>query len=154
MQPSTKQIFFAMAVIAVFMASVVISQYFNLQRKAKEHKIRLETIGKLQFRGKVINSKVYKYGTKNCYIICVKIDSANVKDFYIYNGLDCLKIKNGIATLPAGYLNHTLGVVDSVAVNINNNGGIMFHYKGNVRDERPLAFDPTGVSESDMNACN
>jgi hypothetical protein len=154
MEPNTRKIFFIMAIGAAFLVCMIVSQYFNVQRKAKEHKIRLETIGKLQFRGKVVNSKVYKYGTKNCYIICVKLDSANVKDFYIYNDLDCLKIKNGIATLPAGYLNHTLGVVDSVAVNINNSGQIMYHYKGNVRDERPLAFDPTGVSESDLNTCN
>ena len=154
MEPNTRKIFFIMAIGAAFMVSVIVSQYLNLQRKAKEHKIRQQTIGKLHFSGKVINSKVYKYGTKNCYIICVKLDSGNMKDFYISNDLDFLKIKNGIATMPAGYLNHTLGVVDSVEVNINNSGKIIFHYKANVADVRQLAFDPAGVPEDVMNTCN
>jgi hypothetical protein len=143
-----------MAVIALFLASVAISQYYNAERRAGNQKIRLAQIGKLQFKGKVINSKVYKYGGKNYYLVCVKLDSANVQAFYIYNDLDCLRIKNGIATLPAGYLNHTLGIVDSVAVNINNSGKIVFHYKDNARDVFPLGFNPMGLSESDMNTCN
>jgi hypothetical protein len=154
MDTDTKKIFFAMAIIGLFLISVVVSQSFNAERKAKEQKIRMEQIGKLQFKGKVINSKVYKYYGKNCYIVCVKLDSTSVKNFYIFNTLDCIKIKNGIATFAAGYLNHTLGVVDSVAVNINNSGKVIFHYKDDARDELPLAFSPMGLKESDMNACN
>jgi hypothetical protein len=154
MEIDNKKVFLVMAAIALFLASVVISQSFNAERKLKEQKIRLSQIGKLQFKGKVINSKIYRYVGKNYYLVCVKLDSTSVQDFYIFNDLDCIKIKNGIATFAAGYLNHTLGVVDSVAVNINNSGKVIFHYKGNARDVLPLGFDPMGLKESDMNTCN
>jgi hypothetical protein len=154
MEIDNKKIFFGMAVIALFLISVIVSQSYNAERNANEQKIRLTEIGRLQFKGRVINSKVYRYFGKNYYMVCVKIDSANVKNLYIFNNLDCIKIKNGIATFAAGYLNHILGVVDSVAVNINNSGKIIFHYKGNARDELPLGFDPKGLKESDLNACN
>jgi hypothetical protein len=154
MEPDQKKIFFAMAIIACFLVSVVISQYYNAQRNAVEQKIHLQEIGKLQFKGKVIHSKTYRYFGKNYYLVCVKLDSANVKNFYVYNNLDCIKIKDSIATFAAGYLNHTLGVVDSVAVNINNSGKIIFHYKGNARDELPLGFNPMGLTKKDLNACN
>ena len=143
-----------MAVVAFFLISVILSQYYNAERSAKEQKIRKAEIGHLQFKGKVTGSKVYRYFGKNYYIACVKLDSSNVKSLYIYNNLDCIKIKNGVATFSAGYLNHILGVVDSVAVNINDSGKVIFHYKGNARDERPLGFDPLGLKESDLNACN
>jgi hypothetical protein len=154
MEPDHKKVFFGMGLIALFLVSVAISQYFNSIRKAEQQKTRLSQIGRLHFKGKVISSKVYRYVGKNYYMVCVKLDSANVKDFYIYNDLDCIKIKNGIATFAAGYLNHTLGIVDSVNVNINNSGKIIFHYKGNARDELPLGFDPMGLKERDMNVCD
>jgi type 1 fimbria pilin len=61
MEIDNKKVFLVMAAIALFLASVVISQSFNAERKLKEQKIRLSQIGKLQFKGKVINSKVYRY---------------------------------------------------------------------------------------------
>jgi len=154
MEPDQKKIFMGMAVVACFLVSVIISQYYNAERKAAEEKIHLQQVGKLQFKGKVVNSRKYRYFGKNYYIVCVKLDSGSVKNFYVYNNLDCLKIKDSIATFSAGYLNPVLGVVDSVAVNINNSGQIIFHYKGNARDELPLKFDPLGLTENDLKACN
>ena len=87
-------------------------------------------------------------------MICVKLDSASMKNLYVFNDLDCIKIKNGAATFAAGYLNHVLGVVDSVAVNINNSGRVIFYYKNYARDERSLGFDPIGLKESDLNSYN
>ena len=154
MEIDNKKIFLGMAVFAFFLISIIISQSFNAQRKADEQKIRKAEIGKLQFKGKVISSKIYRYYGKNYYLVCVKLDSANVKNLYVFNNLDCIKIKNGMATFAAGYLNHVLGTVDSVAVNINNSGKVIFHYKNYARDEHPLGFDPMGLKESDLNACN
>lgn len=154
METGDKKIFLGIAVIAFFLISVIVSQSNNAQRKADEQKTRQRELGKLQFKGKVISSKTYKYYGKNYYLVCVKLDSASVHDFYIYNDLDCIKIKNGIATFSAGYLNHVLGAVDSVSANINGNGKVVFHYKGNARDEYPLAFDPMGLKESDLSACD
>ena len=142
-----------MGLIALFLCSVFISQFYNMQRKAADQKTRLEQIGKLQFKGKVINTKNYKYYGKNYYIVCVKLDST-ANDIYIYNDLDCIKIKHGIATFSAGFLNHTLGAADSIAVNINNSDKIVFHYKDNAEEKFPLGFEPMGMHEDDLKACD
>src|ERR1700742_2955013 len=113
MEPNHNKIFFGMGLVALFLASVAISQYFNNLRKAEQQKIRLTQIGSLHFKGKVISSRVYKYYGKNCYQVCLKLDTPGEPDFYIFNELDCIRIKNNIATFAAGYLDHTLGVVDS-----------------------------------------
>src|SRR5271165_4981770 len=128
MEIDNKKIFFGMAVIAFFLISVIVTQSFNAERNAEDQKNRMAEIGKLQFKGKVIGSKVYKYFRKDYCLVCVKIDSPEVKNLYVFNDLDCIKIKNGVATFSAGYLNHILGMVDSVAVNINNSGKVVFHY--------------------------
>ena len=143
-----------MGIFALFLVCMVVSQYFNAVRKAELQKVRKAEFGKLQFKGMVINHKVYRYMNKNYYQVCVKLDSANIKELNIFNDNDCIEIKNGIATFSAGYLNNILGPVDSVAVNINNSGQIIYHYKANARDEHPLGFDPMGLTKSDLNACN
>jgi hypothetical protein len=154
METGDKKIFFGMAIIAFFLISIIVSQSNNAQRKADKQKTRQKELGKLQFKGKVIGSKIYKYYGKNYYLVCVKVDASSVSDFYIYNDLDCIKIKNHIATFSAGYLDNVLGMVDSVSANMNDDGKVIFHYRGNARDEYPLAFDPMGLRERDLNACN
>ena len=142
-----------MFVVAAFLVCVVVSQYNNTLRKAAEQKIRLSQIGKLHFKGKVINSKIYRYYGKNYYMICVKLDSTNIKNFFVYNNLDCLKVKNGIATFSAGYLNHTLGMVDSVEANMNNSGKVIYYYSAHAKDSSPLGFAPNGLHEDDLKSC-
>ncbi|HEY5326545.1 MAG TPA: hypothetical protein VIJ27_06060 [Mucilaginibacter sp.] len=142
MEIDNKKVFIIMGIFALFLVSMVVSQYYNAARKAGLQKVRKAEFGKLQFKGTVINHKVYRYMNKNYYQVCVKLDSANMKELTIFNEDDCVKIKDGIAAFSAGYLNNILGPVDSVAVNINNSGQIIYHYKGNARDEHPLGFDP------------
>ena len=154
MEIENKNIFLGMGLIALFLISVIITQSYNVARKAKDEKQRVAEIGKLQFKGKVISTHIYKYYGKNYYIACVKLDSSNVKSLHIYNDLDCIQIKDSIATFSAGYLNNILGPIDSVAVNINNSGKVIFHYKSHARNEYLLGFDPFGLKESDLNACN
>jgi hypothetical protein len=154
MEASHKKIFFGMGIAAVFLISVIISQSYNAQRNGDEQKIREKEIGKLQFRGRVISSKTYRYFGKNYLLACIKLDSANVKSLYVYNDIDCIKIKNGIATMPVGYLNNILGPVDSVAFNINNSGKVTFHYKNKAVHQLLLGCDPFGLPESELNACN
>jgi hypothetical protein len=148
-----KKIFMMMGIFALFLVSMIVSQYYNALNKAELQKKRKAEYGKLQFNGKVVNYRVYKYMNKNYYQICVKLDSAKTKDFFIYNDDDALTIKNGMATFSAGYLNHILGPADSVSVNANNSAQIVYHYKDNALNETPLGFDPMGLQKSDLNSC-
>ncbi len=141
-----------LGIFALFLVSMVISQYYNALNKAGLQKKRKAEYGNIQFTGKVINYRVYKYMNKNYYQICVKLDSAKAKDFFIYDDDDCLSIKNGIATFSAGYLNHILGPADSVAVNPNNSGEVVYHYTDNALTKTPLGFDPMGMQKSDLNS--
>lgn len=143
-----------MGIIALFLVGVVTTRTCNAIREVEDHKTRLAAFSKLQFKGKVIGSKTYRYFNKNYYVVCVKLDSTSVNSLYIFNNLDGIRIRNGIATFAAGYLNPVLGVVDSVSVNMNNNGKVEFYYKVHAREEHPLGFDQMGVKESDLNGCN
>lgn len=150
---NNNKIFLWMGIIALFLVGVVTTRTCNAVREAKEHKVRMATFGKLQFKGKVTGSKTYRYFNKNYYVVCVKLDSTSVNSLNIFNNLDGIRIRNGIATFAAGYLNPVLGVADSVSVNMHNSGKVEFYYKAHAREERPLGFDPMGIKESDLNAC-
>lgn len=143
-----------MGIIALFLMGVVTTRTCNAIRKAKDQKTRKAEFGKLQFKGKVIGSKTYRYFNKNYYVVCVKLDSTSVNNLYIFNNLDGIRIRNGIAAFAAGYLNPVLGVADSVSVNMNNSGKVEFYYKAHALETRPLGFDLMGVKESDLNTCN
>jgi hypothetical protein len=152
-ETDNKKIFLGMAVIALFLVSVLLTQTFNTAHKAEDKKKRLAEIGKLQFKGKVISTKTYRYFGKNYYQVCVKLDFSTVDNLHLFNDLDCISIKNGIAAFSAGYLNNVLGPVDSVSANIGNNGKVMFYYKTHAVDSHPIGFDPMGMKESDLHAC-
>ena len=144
-----------MGLFALFLVSIIISQYYNTLNKAELQKKRKAEYGNLHFSGKVAATKVYRYLNKNYYKICVKIDSsANIKPIEIYNDDDALHIDNGTATFSAGYLNHILGPADSVTVNTGNNGKVIFYYAGGVSDSRKFAFEPMGLSKNDLEGCN
>ena len=91
---------------------------------------------------------------KPAYQVCVKLDSSNVSNLYIYNENDALKIKNGVATFSAGYLINILGPIDSVAFNIDNSGKIFYHYAAKAWDQHTIGFDTNGLQKSDLNFCN
>jgi len=143
-----------MGLFALFFVSMIISSYFNAMHKADLQKTRKAQYGKLQFKGKVINFRQYKFMNKPAYQVCIKLDSCNVKSLYIYNENDALKIKDSVATFSAGYLINILGPIDSVAFNIDNSGKVFYHYKAKAWDEHPISFDPFGLQKSDLNYCN
>ena len=115
---------------------------------------RMELVGKIQFKGKVISSKIYDYGGKSYYFVCVKIDTSNTKNFYIYNSLCGFKIKNGIATMALGVFDSYFGPAIYIEANINNNHLVILHYKKGEPDRYIFTLDPDGLKEKDLNACN
>jgi hypothetical protein len=139
-----------MGMFALFLVSMIISQYYNTVNQAALAAKRKTEYGWLHFSGKVAGYKVYRYMNKNFYKICVKLDSANKRPFFLYNDDDAINIKDGIAIFSAGYLNHTLGPADSVAINMDNSDKIELYYPGNVLDKRKFAFEPMGLVRTDL----
>ena len=52
--------------------------------------------------------KVYeiKRWGRLCGMMCIKLDYTNVDNFYRFDNMSCLKIKNGIITLPTSSLSN------------------------------------------------
>ena len=142
-----------MGVIGLFLVSLLLTRSCNAAHQAAEQKKRMAVLGKVQFRGKVTGIRTYRYFNKNYYQVCVKLDTCSVSDLYLFNELDCIRIKNGVATFSAGYLNNILGAADSVAANINNSSKVIFHYKTHAIETRALGFDAMGLQKSDLDWC-
>lgn len=91
--------------IAAFLAMLV-WLVVNLIRAPKMDKIREqfinETMGDVEFRGRVISVKMLKHSGRPASIMCIKIDSCNVDSFYYHGKYGALRIHDGIATLPLG----------------------------------------------------
>src|ERR1035437_8932281 len=119
MQIDTTKFYTLIAVVCLFIVGYIFTAHYVSEQMANEQKVRKEKIVNLQFKGKVVNYTLYRYNKKNCYTICVKLDTTNTQNLYVCNNLDCIKIKDGIATFSAGYLNPALGIADSVWYNMH-----------------------------------
>lgn len=86
------------------------------------HQLSFEKIKEVQFQGKVISS----YTEASSTILCILIDSSNTTSFYDPEGYP-LKIENGIAVVPIGYINKDISEevfmanAEYIIVNKNNN---------------------------------
>jgi len=143
-----------MGVVALFLVSIIISQYYGALSKADLTKKRKTEYGWLHFSGKVVHYRMYQYMRKSYYQVCIKLDSPNVKPVTVYNDDDAIKVSNGTATFSGGYIKKFLGLADSVAVNIHNNGKIIFYHTGYMIDKKDFAFDPMGLRRGDLDSCN
>jgi hypothetical protein len=154
MEMDNKKVFAVMGVIALFLVSIIISQYYGALSKADLAKKRKADYGWLHFSGKVGHYRMYKYMNKSYYQVCVKLDSPNVKPITVYNDDDAIKVNSYIDTFSAGYINKFVGLADSVAVNVHNNGKIIFFRTGYMIAKKDLAFDPMGLQRGDLDSCN
>lgn len=110
--------------LTIFIVSVVWQKKQDLENEKKA----LSIIGGVQFSGRVIHHKVYDFGGRNYYMVCVKLDYANVKSFYVFNDLCFLKIKDSIATMATGFYNPYLGAATYIQVNIGNDRREKYYY--------------------------
>jgi len=143
--------------VAVFIVGITIFILMIISGKKQDledEKKALSMIGGVQFRGHVIHHKVYDYGGKNYYMVCVKLDYSNVKTFYVFNNICFLKIKNGIATMANGFLSSYDGVATYVDVNINNDRQERFFYSKGQIDTLPLRLNNFNLTKQDLNECN
>lgn len=118
-------------------------------------KIRTGALGKISFKGKVINYKVVynKQFGKSYFVMCIKLDYSNTDSFYYFQDKNALIIKKGIATMGGGGYNPNRMPI-YVEININHNYRDIYYYADNTKDIFQLNFDYTGLSKEDMNYCN
>jgi hypothetical protein len=154
MNKKLKSSLFLLLFFAVFFI-LAIRHEINLghENKLNQQK-RLAAIGNIQFKGKVIRTKkVMGFGDKGYYMMCVQLDYTNTDNFFIYNDINFLKIKKGIASMSGG-IDIGGSEIDYVEVNLRNNGKEKCYYKNGKTDEYPLSLGRGGVTASDINTCN
>lgn len=118
-------------------------------------KIRTGVLGKISFKGRVINYKVVhneQFG-RNYLVMCIKLDYSDTDSFYYFDDENALKIKNGIATMSSGSYQPNYKPT-YVEINVNHNYKNIFYYADNSKDTFALNFTSNGISKEDMNYCN
>ena len=118
-------------------------------------KIRTGVLGKISFKGRVINYKIVhneQFG-RNYLVMCIKLEYSNTDSFYYFQDENALKIKNGIATMSSGSYQPT-HIPTYVEINMNHNYKDIFYYADGTKDIFGLNFTSNGLSKEDMNSCN
>lgn len=149
-----KGIIFLVIFFTVAVTGIIIIFITSDHRSDEQQKQRLAITGNIEFKGKVINSKIYQYAGKDYYMVCVKLDTCNIKNFYVLNDICALKIKDSKATFSAGVYVPYDGIVDYVEVNVKKSGKIKYRFKNGDVGEYELVLANSGVSTEDMNVCN
>ena len=154
MNPLTKKGILPLFFLIMAIAVIIIILKLQSKQSDQVEKRRIDVIGSIKFKGKVINSNVYDFAGKKYYMICVQLDTCNVKSFYVLNNLCALKIKNNIATLSGSVYNPDLGFPEYVEINMNNDGKTKFHFKDGSFDEFKWLLHTNGLTEKEMSFCN
>lgn len=148
---------FALLLWIAFVATqlIIVSPNENMRRKEN-----LKKYNKIQFKGKVVKIESIKRGGRTYGIMCVKLDYSSVQKFYSFDEFHCLKIENGIATLPIGALGNEAnervkGARNSVyiEVNLQENGKMYFYDKNGKIMIEDLYYRNNNLKEKDMDIC-
>ena len=121
-----------------------------------------EIYGDIQFKGKILKIHQIERWGRNYGIMCISLDYTNVDDFYRFDNITCLKIKNNIATLRTGLIgsgdDERFRAILSTAyieVNIDNNRQMVFIDSiGNKFTQNYLEYGSNNLIESDMRLCD
>ncbi|MDR1793325.1 MAG: hypothetical protein LBR36_07805 [Bacteroidales bacterium] len=115
----------------------------------------------IQLKGKIIKIHKLKRDTWICGVMCVKIDYATVNDFFMFDENSCLKIQNGIATLPTGSLSmeeseHVKDILNAtyIEINMNNSNQIVFFDSNNIKTYHDLYYGNSLLKEKDLQLCD
>jgi len=154
MNPKTKGVIFLALFLSITITIFIIIFNLDTKHSDQDEKRRLAMVGNIQFKGKVINSKVYDFAGKSYYMICVQLDTCNVKSCYVLNDLCALKIKNNIATMPGSVYDSYLGIPKYIEINMSNKGKMKLYFNSGTVDEPEWLFHANGLTEKDLNSCN
>jgi hypothetical protein len=137
----------------VILSAIPLIIFFVNKKNDQENGLRKSQVANIQFKGKVINTKMIDRYGKKYLILCIALDYTNTNNFYIFNDLNALKIKNGIATIPGGLFEQNL-IPTYVEININNSLKNKIYYQNGEVHEYELGLGSGGLKEKDMNSCN
>ena len=149
MKPAIKGCLFVLVITTIFISFII----FENIRDQKMDKDQIALIGNIEFKGKVIKSNIINRYGKAYYTMCIQLDSTNIDNFYVFNDLCALKIKNNIATMPGGLFDKTL-IPEYVEVNLKKDLKVKIYYKNGENEEYSLGMGSGGLLESDLNLCN
>ena len=149
MKPVIKGCLFVLVITTIFISFII----FENIRDQKMDKDQIALIGNIEFKGKVIKSNIINRYGKAYYTMCIQLDSTNIDNFYVFNDLCALKIKNNIATMPGGLFDKTL-IPEYVEVNLKKDLKVKIYYKNGENEEYSLGMGSGGLLESDLNLCN
>ena len=100
----TNRIQYNIIIICFFLMLFVLLVFLEIKRarnfREKYANQTIETFNDIKFKGKIISVYKHNCGGRIYGIMCVQLDYSNVDSFYVYNDMNCLKIVDGIATLP------------------------------------------------------
>ena len=127
----------------------------GMSKRMQIYQSEIDSIySKIEFSGEIKNVvETHHYGKPNG-VICVRIDTTNTADFYRFNDYTCLKIHNGIATIPTGCV-ELISEAKYVEVNKNKKMKMVFYNTDKkVILEYDLSYWSPDVTEYDMSRCD
>jgi hypothetical protein len=147
--------------LVIFIIAVLIMLISTVKESVQRNDRMRSTYSSISFNGEVLKVNMVWRGGRSYALMCIKIDTANVSDFYRFDDESCLKISNNIATMPIGCIGDLYNkevkfilLSKYVEVNMNNNGKILFYdLKGNIIS-KDLNFKRGNIIESDLKLCN
>jgi len=154
MNPKTKGVIVLLSFFVIMIAVFTIATISDNKHSDNEEKERFALVGKIHFKGKVIDSKVYPFAGKDYYMVCVQLDTCNVKNFYVLNDLCALKIKNNIAAFSGSVYNPNLGFPTYIEINMKNDGKTKVQFKDGTVYEYKWLLHTNGLTPEQMNICN
>jgi len=154
MNPKTKGYIFIPGFIICMIIFFVICSKISSSHEDSEDKQRKSIIGNVQFKGKVISSKIYSYAGKPYYMLCAHLEYATVQNFYVLNDLCAIKIKNNIATMSGTVYDPNVGFPTYVEVNLNRTGITKFYFKDGTTDQFESLLRANGLSDGDLDICD
>ena len=129
--------------------------YRGSRDTSEKYQSEIDSIySKIEFSGEIMKIYETNHGGRPNGVICVRIDTANLTEFYRFNKYTCLKIHKGIASIPADYVK-LISQAKYLEVNKNKNRKMIYYNSANeVIFEDDLLYWSAPVKEYDMWRCD
>ncbi|MBT0813072.1 hypothetical protein KIH41_17420 [Litoribacter ruber] len=151
-------------IISGFILLIIIGVFFiykvSKNSIGNKHQHMMEMYGSIEFSGSIIKIHEISRWGRIYAIACIDLDDSNIDNFYHFDKNSAFKLKNGIATLPLGFIGDSndelvTHILKSsyVEVNVKNSGEIRFFDQNGVVKSTELWFRSNNLIESDLNRC-
>lgn len=154
MKKEKKTLLLLLSIVIIFIAVIIISKNSVKEDNDSIQKWRDKNIGNIQFKGKVVESKIVEHGGRRYGIVCLDLDYSNTKDFYVFNEFACLRIKDGKAIMSIGFVMQNDEKVKYIEVNIKGDKKERFFKEGGGVDEYEMTLASNGILKEDMKNCD